>query len=470
MNRRELEFRLQSLFEGDLDQESLVELQRELETHPEAREAYFDYAQLHNALQLRAEGIDLLRVVPMDQVNRRRQRKFITVAIVAAAAAVVIGAAVMGIIHSRAPRPTLKFVTAPGTDVLVSHYLSGGESPEGSCLEPGSSLEIRRGTVEVDFASGVRGIVRGPAHLTLHHPGLLHLAEGTAWFEVPPGASGFQVSTPDLILTDLGTEFGVVSKADFLHEVHVFRGTVEVANRNGLQNKELLEAGQARVAEPAGQWRSIPVDPKPFLKKLPKVEVLPVESEVIVTEESSANRFKYMAEASPSDLLHGLIPKTSGWNFLNHAHPNEIADGIHGADFDKVPGDMVQGGWTTVGATATYHLGAGPDGLGHVLTSIRSIAAWNGAGFGNQTWAVEVKPVNGEFTQLCEVNYEPFVEESLNGGGATKVVLTGKSGTLAQGVEFIRFTAGRVPTSVDGAFVWREIDVFGVPATSPPKR
>lgn len=470
MNRRELEFRLQSLFEGDLDQQSLVELQRELEIHPEAREAYLDYAQLHNALQLRAEGIDLLRVVPMEQVNQRRQRKFIQAAIVSAAAAVVIGAAVMGIINTRTPRPTLRFATAPGTELVVSHDLSGGAPPQGASLELGSSLEIRRGTVEVDFASGVRGIVRGPAHLTLHHAGLLHLAEGTAWFEVPPGASGFQVSTPDLILTDLGTEFGVVSKADFLHEVHVFRGTVEVANRNGLQNKELLEAGQARVAEPAGQWRSIPVDPKPFLKKLPKVELPPVTSEVIVMEESSTDQFAYAAEISSNDLLHAVIPQTTGWNISNNAHPAEIADGNHGAEYDTVPGDQVQGGWTTVGATASYHLGAGPQGLGYDLTSIRSIAAWNGAGFGNQTWAVEVKPVNGEFTQLCEVNYEPFVEESLNGGGATKVVLTGKSGTLAQGVEVIRFTAGRVPTSVDGAFVWREIDVFGVPATSPPKR
>lgn len=283
---------------------------------------------------------------------------------------------------------------------------------------------------------------------------------------VPPGASGFQVSTPDLVLTDLGTEFGIASKADFLDEVHVFLGSVEVANRNGLQHKELLKAGQARVAEPTGRWRPVAIDPDPFLKKLPAVELPPVESEEVVAEESSASQYAYLADASPGDLLHGLIPETTGWNFANHAHPDEITDGIHGAAYDTVPDDMVQGGWTTVGATATYHLGTGPGGLGYDLASIRSIAAWNGAGFGNQTWAVEVKPVNGEFTLLAEVSFEPFKEEPLEGGGATKVVLTGKSGTLARGVAAIRFTAGRVPTSVDGAFVWREVDVFGRPAAS----
>ena len=119
---------------------------------------------------------------------------------------------------------------------------------------------------------------------------------------------------------------------------------------------------------------------------------------------------------------------------------------------------------------ALYYLGPGPGGLGCDVTSIRSIAAWNGAGFGNQTWAVEVKPAGGVFTPLAVVSFEPFEAEPLRGGSATKVVLTGKSGTLVRGVQAIRFTAGRVPTSVDGAFVWREVDVSGVSASAPSRR
>jgi hypothetical protein len=68
------------------------------------------------------------------------------------------------------------------------------------------------------------------------------------------------------------------------------------------------------------------------------------------------------------------------------------------------------------------------------------------------------------------VSFGPFKAEPLAGGGATKVVLTGKSGTLARGIEAIRFTAGRVPTSVDGAFVWREVDVFGAPTGTTSQR
>lgn len=464
MNRRDLDFRLQSLFEGSLGPAELSELERELNASTEARDAYIDYAHLHNALELRSEGIDLMHVVPMELANRRLQRKFLQRSVYSAAAAVVIIAVVLGIIS--APSPTLKFATSPGTDAVVRHELSGGKAPQGASMEPGSRLLVRRGTVEVTFASGVRGIIRGPADITLRSPGLLHLAKGAAWFQVPQGATGFQVTTPDLSLTDLGTEFGILSNEGFLHEVHVFRGAVEVTNGKGLRRKETLRAGQARRAEPGGEWRNIALDAAQFLRKLPDTEAPAVETDVIVTEVANTDQFAYVADVAADDLLHGLIPETSGWNLKNHAHPKELTDGIHGADYDEVPGDQVQGAWTTVGATATYHLGAGPRGFGYDLVSIRSVSAWNSAGFGNQTWLVDVKPVGRTFSRLGEVNFHPFAAEPLDGGGATKVTLTGKSGKLARGIEAIRFTAGRVPNSLDGAFVWRELDVIGVPSTS----
>jgi hypothetical protein len=158
INRRDLEQLLQDLSDAVLDAEGRDALQRELKADPEAREAYLDYAQLHKAMQLRSEGVDLLRVVPMEQVNERRQRKFIKAAVVTAAAALVVGGAVVGIIRRQVPPPTFRFATPPGTDLMLSRDLNGGEPPEGARLEPGSSLEIRRGTVEITFASGGRGI------------------------------------------------------------------------------------------------------------------------------------------------------------------------------------------------------------------------------------------------------------------------------------------------------------------------
>ncbi len=177
----------------------------------------------------------------------------------------------------------------------------------------------------------------------------------------------------------------------------------------------------------------------------------------------------YSADVSASDLLAGLTPVTTGWNTGNQASPRELSDGMHGGPFAPGSGDAVQGAWTTVGATATYDLGAGPNSGGYNLTSIQSIADWDSAGFGNQGWKVETKLAGAtDFTTLATVSYQPIA----SGGGTTKVTLTDGGGTLASGVRWIRFTANSVNGGANsGAFIWREVDVFGGPATpdtAPP--
>ena len=92
--------------------------------------------------------------------------------------------------------------------------------------------------------------------------------------------------------------------------------------------------------------------------------------------------------------------------------------------------------------------------MGYDITSIQSIAAWNSAGFANQAWTVEVKPVGGSYSTLATVHYNPVAAN-----GATKVTLTGLDPT---GIEFIKFTANSVTGSSGNAFTFREIDVFGV--------
>ena len=178
-------------------------------------------------------------------------------------------------------------------------------------------------------------------------------------------------------------------------------------------------------------------------------------------QEFSTTELAYSAEGSTSDLLNGLtVTSSTGWNNANGALLSKLNDGIHGGTF--AASGTVAGAWTTVGATAEYNLGTGTGGAGYNITSIQSIAAWNGVGFGNQAWTVEVKPVGGSWTTLSTVNYQPLVSPA---GGATKVTLTDPSGVLASGIQFIRFTANQVNGGTNaGAFVWRELDVFGVAA------
>ncbi len=188
----------------------------------------------------------------------------------------------------------------------------------------------------------------------------------------------------------------------------------------------------------------------------------------LITGVSSTTQYAFTGDVSATDLLHGLTPVTTGWNTTNQASPLELTDGIHGGAFQALPGDWVQGAWTTVGATAIYNLGLSPSGAGYDITSVQSIADWVSVGFGNQAWTIEVKPVGGNYSTLATVNYQPL---GSGGGGSTKVTLALPSGKLASGIEFIKVTANQVNGGANaGAFVWRELDVFGVDtndATAP---
>ena len=180
-------------------------------------------------------------------------------------------------------------------------------------------------------------------------------------------------------------------------------------------------------------------------------------------EVSSTTQFVYAGDVSASDLLDGITPSTTGWNTTNNASPLELTDGIHGLGFNDVPGDSVQGAWTTVGATATYSLGTGANGLGYDVTSVQSIADWVNVGFGNQGWTVAVELVGGGgFVDVATIDYQDLG----TGVGTTKVTLSNLDVT---GIQSLRVTANSVNGGANaGAFVWRELDVFGVDTVPEP--
>ena len=287
MKPRELEWNLQALFDGRLDGAGFDALEAELRNNPDARAAYREYLHLHHALCQRASGVDLLRVVPMDRVNERSQRRFMKMAALSAAAAITLAAGVMTFFFASQPQATLVFKKSAGSELMVSHTLASDKVPSGKSLEPGSRLELKSGTVELQFASGVRGIVQGPAEVTLQRENLLDLDQGTAWFEVPPNAIGFQVRTPNTVLTDLGTEFGMISMPEALDQVHVFSGRVEVMSRLGHKESVVLNTGEARTSDPTGRWNKTPLNSEQFLRKLPDEKPAAVSLDAVTTFTSS---------------------------------------------------------------------------------------------------------------------------------------------------------------------------------------
>jgi len=113
----------------------------------------------------------------------------------------------------------------------------------GSSL-PSRWLHLKSGAVQIEFYSGARVILEGPSSLELVSQGAARLEYGKLSARVPEPAHGFKVYTPEGVVTDLGTEFGLnFAKAQPV-KLEVFEGKVEMAT--GTTNKaHVLTAGEA---------------------------------------------------------------------------------------------------------------------------------------------------------------------------------------------------------------------------------
>ncbi len=108
-------------------------------------------------------------------------------------------------------------------------WTDGVERTSGAVLEPGT-LRLKSGAALVEFYSGARLIVEGPAELRLVSAGEAFLQSGKINAHVPPQAVGFTVNSPTMKVVDHGTDFGITVGSGTAPEVHVFTGKVEVAS------------------------------------------------------------------------------------------------------------------------------------------------------------------------------------------------------------------------------------------------
>jgi len=114
---------------------------------------------------------------------------------------------------------------------------------------PTGMLRLDSGIARIDFATGVRVTLEGPARLELLSKTEVRLHAGNLAAHVPPAGVGFQVYTKKVDVTDLGTTFGVSIGTDGSTDVEVFEGKVEVAppvgDRSGSVTREIILEGDA---------------------------------------------------------------------------------------------------------------------------------------------------------------------------------------------------------------------------------
>ena len=144
-------------------------------------------------------------------------------------------------------------------------------SKEGSLLCAGQVLELKRGLVEIEFSSGARVVLQGPARFVTSGKNDSRLDMGKLAAIVPVGAKGFKVCAPGTEVVDLGTEFGISVGSDNKVDVHVFKGLVEMEVETKSGKKETVRLAQNEAVEYeklAGGIASIPVNHRKFVRDL----------------------------------------------------------------------------------------------------------------------------------------------------------------------------------------------------------
>jgi hypothetical protein len=146
----------------------------------------------------------------------------------------------------------------PAIGILAGEYEAQWK---GASPRPGQPLyvsryDLRQGVAKMELDQGTSILLEAPCQVELKSIGEVTLRSGRLAAVVPPQVKGFQVRTPTALITDLGTEFGVVVHSDGSTEAHVLKGRIRVALdhiKSGRAVSRVVNERLAAVVDATGQ-------------------------------------------------------------------------------------------------------------------------------------------------------------------------------------------------------------------------
>ena len=230
VEKKELEFLLMELTEGQLLPEQSHRLVEIIQQYPEAKKQYLEYCQVH-AMLAWEHGVLGVGQSPHSSSIPEIQPKSPSTSkrLVIAALVALVGLALW--LQWRAPSKMQPGETVASLTRSVAANLkifgTSSDFSNGSTIQTGS-YDLEEGLVQITFESGVDLVIEAPASFEIHSSEFMVLNEGRLAVTVPPEGVGFTVETPDAEVVDFGTEFAIEVVGERSSEVHVFKGEVEV--------------------------------------------------------------------------------------------------------------------------------------------------------------------------------------------------------------------------------------------------
>ncbi|MDQ3624600.1 MAG: FecR family protein [Verrucomicrobiota bacterium] len=264
MNEPRLIELLDGYFDRALAPVHKAELEAMLRASDEARSVFWQRARLHSGLRLLAQrkrGQRLAHHATREpRVSRRPHARQIRPVAPAPAARpprrsrasrwLLGSATVVAIALAVVFWPSRQPVRRTSELARIVHAVSPGrdsqDRKQSDALRQGGPLKVVNGVIELEFASGARVVIQGPARLDLADQKTIHLLEGRLSAQVPARARGFKVMIPGGKVVVRGTRFGVVVEPEGVSAVHVFEGKLHVLAAGSQQLS--LRAGEAIAA------------------------------------------------------------------------------------------------------------------------------------------------------------------------------------------------------------------------------
>jgi hypothetical protein len=242
----DLKDRIDDYLAGLLDERGMRELEERLRADTAARYYFVSYCRLHTDLHLevRAGQVGRRALRALSAVNdedaapaqppapagtpRPRARWFLALPLkllTAAAALLLLGVGTIAGLMSRSGKPQTEVAWL----VNAQNCQWAEKTEPAGAMRAGTVLRVERGLAEIQFRSGARVVLEGPADLELLAANGARLLRGKLSARVPEPAIGFEILSPQGKVVDLGTEFGVSVDEAGATDVRVFAGKVKAS-------------------------------------------------------------------------------------------------------------------------------------------------------------------------------------------------------------------------------------------------
>jgi hypothetical protein len=246
---------LQRLLDDQIEPEEMERLQKAMREDPRVREYYVDSlftcGVIRRSSQVTGElsESDLIHALSDGATpggSRKLGRHFFSIAAILILGVLILAS--LTLFHHKAQGPVMGTLA----EVYEAKW-EGTRLRPGGPLQPGA-YDLRDGLARMELDKGTSLLLEAPCQIELRAVSEVMLKKGTLTTRVSSEAKGFQVRTPTALITDLGTEFGVIARPDGSTEAHVLKGRISVAlDTKAAARPTIVNEGSAAAVDANGR-------------------------------------------------------------------------------------------------------------------------------------------------------------------------------------------------------------------------